>query len=72
MTEESEPTVPVVCEACATTSEVPLSEVRETITRHNDRLHDGEEIAEVDPAIKEHLVDLVAEDIGIFDDNTQP
>ncbi len=68
MPEESEPTVPVVCETCTTTSKVPLSEVAETIARHNDRLHDGEEVAEVDPAVKEHLADLVAEDIGILDD----
>ena len=62
-----DPTVPVLCEACETTTEVPLSEVAETIRRHNENVHDGEEHAQVDPTIAEHLQDLVARDMGLLD-----
>ncbi|MFB6163375.1 MAG: hypothetical protein ABEJ86_08060 [Halococcoides sp.] len=58
-----EPTVPVVCSDCDTTTRVPLAELEETIVDHNERLHDGDPIAEVDPAISDALADLVAEDI---------
>lgn len=67
MTDESAPTVPVICPACETTSEVPLAEVQETISRHNQRLHDGESVAHVDPEIRRHLTDLVAEDLGLLE-----
>lgn len=65
---DDEPDVPVVCSVCDTTSRVPLSDVPEAIDRHNDRAHDGEEIAEVDPALKNRLADLVAEDLNLFED----
>ena len=64
-----EPTVPIVCSACDTTTKVALSSVAESIDRHNETRHDGEPIAEVDPVLKEQIADLVAEDIGIFDDD---
>ena len=63
-----EPDVPIVCTACETTSRVPLADVADAIERHNDRLHDGESIAEVDPALKDSLADLVAEDMGLFEE----
>ncbi|AWB27284.1 hypothetical protein [Halococcoides cellulosivorans] len=62
------PTVPVVCTACDTTTRVPLDDLEATIAGHNDRLHDGDPIAEVDPAITEALADLVAQDV-VFDDD---
>lgn len=68
MANEDDPTVPVVCPECDTESQVPLSSVEETIESHNDRLHDGEDVAEIDPAITERVQDLVAEDLGLFDD----
>lgn len=68
MTDETDdPSVPVVCEECGTTTEVPLSDVAETIDRHNDTQHGGEECAQVDPDLAEHLQDLVAEDMGLLD-----
>lgn len=68
MTDEDEdPTVPVVCEDCGTRTEVPLAEAGETIQRHNEQLHDGEECAVVDPAIAERIQDLVAEDMGLLE-----
>jgi hypothetical protein len=69
MTDEKgdDPTVPVVCEACGTTTEVPLAEVAETIERHNEQLHDGAEEARVDPAVAEKIQDLVAKDLGLLE-----
>jgi len=66
--EGDDPTVPIVCSECDTTSHVPLSEVAETVERHNERVHDGADHAEVDPALREQLADLVAEDMGLLDD----
>ena len=64
---EEEPDVPIICPDCETTTEIPLSEVADSLERHNDQLHGGEEIARVDPAITEQLTDLVAEDLGLLD-----
>ena len=55
------PRVPIVCTECETTARIPLEEVADALERHNDRLHDGAEIAEVDP-------DLVAAEMGLLDD----
>jgi hypothetical protein len=64
-----EPTVPVDCPECETTTRVSIEEVAETVERHNDRLHDGEDVARVDPAISEQLADLVADDMGLLDES---
>jgi len=64
---DDQPDVPVVCPECDTRTQVPLDDVADAVARHNDQLHDGEGIAEVDPAVKEHLADRVAEDIGLLD-----
>lgn len=66
MTDE-QPEVPVVCTECDTRTQVPLDDVADAVERHNEQLHDGEETAEVDPAIREHLADRIAEDIGLLD-----
>ena len=70
MTEEEtdEPTVPIVCEECGTTSRVALSQLRTSLEKHNEHRHDGEEIAQVDPAIADALADAVAADLGLYDD----
>jgi len=62
-----EPTVPIVCEACGTRSRVPLENLRESLETHNDRRHDGEEIAQVDPALSDALADQVAADLGLYE-----
>jgi hypothetical protein len=67
-TDDDAPDVPVRCEACETSTRVPLSEVAETIERHNERLHDGEELAGVDPAVADRFADLVADDLGLTED----
>jgi hypothetical protein len=64
---DDEPTVPIVCDACETTSRVPLSELRESIDTHNEQRHDGEEIAQVDPVLADALADAVADDLGLLD-----
>ena len=65
---DDQPTVPVFCDDCGTTTRVPLDDVGEAIERHNDQLHDGEEVAQVDPDIADHLADLVADDMGLLDE----
>jgi len=62
-----EPTVPIVCPACETTAEVPLSALADRLERHNEQRHDGEQIAEVDPDVADELADLVASELGLLD-----
>jgi len=62
-----DPRVPIVCPACGTETEVTLSELAETLERHNEARHDGEECAQVDPDLASELQDLVAEDMGLLD-----
>lgn len=63
-----EATVPVVCSQCDTTTRVPLSRLAETLERHNENQHDGEQIAEVDPDVADQVADLVAKDLGLLDE----
>lgn len=65
---DDDPRVPVVCPECETTSRVPLTDLAETVERHNDQLHDGEDIAEVDPDVADHIADLIATELGLLDD----
>jgi hypothetical protein len=60
-----DPEVPIVCPDCETTSRVPLSSLATQLERHNERLHDGDDVAEVDPAVAESLADVVAEDLEL-------
>jgi len=64
---DDDPAVPIVCQECDTETEVPLSEVADMLDRHNDNQHDGEECAQVDPALADELQDLVAEDMGLLE-----
>ncbi|SMO63227.1 hypothetical protein [Halorubrum cibi] len=63
-----EPTVPIVCTDCETETRVPLSDVADALSRHNEGKHGGEEVAEVDPGLKDQLADLVADDLGLFEE----
>ena len=70
MTDDSdEPEVPITCAECGTESSVPLSELETQLATHNETRHDGEEHARVDPALKSQLQDLVAEDLGLLEDD---
>jgi hypothetical protein len=64
-----EPTVPIVCTACETETRVPLDELEDALSRHNENAHDGEPIAEVDPGVKDQLADLVARDLGLVEES---
>jgi hypothetical protein len=47
------PVVPIRCESGSTTSRVPISDLADTVDGHNQRLHDDEDVATVDLAIRE-------------------
>lgn len=64
--DESAPEVPIVCPECETTAHIPLSEVATKLERHNERLHDGESVAKVDPEVADHVADLVAEELDLL------
>jgi len=68
-TDSDEPRVPVQCDACETTTRVALSKLAEAITRHNEGVHDGEPIAEVDPDIKAQIADMAATDMGLLEED---
>ncbi|PSQ37231.1 hypothetical protein BRD08_03220 [Halobacteriales archaeon SW_10_66_29] len=63
---DADPTVPIVCPECDTETRIPISELAETLDRHNEGRHDGEEVAQVDPDIADQLADLVAEDMDLL------
>lgn len=65
MSSDDEPAVPVVCEACGTTTRIPLSDVAAAVERHNEQLHDGDDVAGIDPEIRRQVTDMVAEDLGL-------
>lgn len=66
--DQETPTVPIRCAACETETRVPLSELAETLDRHNEQQHDGEEIAEVDPDVADQVATLVAEELGLLEE----
>ncbi|MFC7228506.1 hypothetical protein N0B31_13930 [Salinirubellus salinus] len=61
--------VPIVCEECGTEARVPLDELAERLEKHNETRHDGAEHARVDPTVADRLADLVAEDMGLLEDD---
>lgn len=63
------PQVPIHCPDCETTSRVPLSDLEGRIERHNDAVHDGDDVARVDPAVAEQVRNLVVEDLGLLEDD---
>lgn len=65
--QDTDPEVPIICPECDTTTEIPLDELAESLERHNEQMHDGEEIAHVDQAIADELADIVAEDLGLLE-----
>ncbi|MFB6128142.1 MAG: hypothetical protein ABEJ47_00125 [Halorhabdus sp.] len=64
---DDEPDVPIVCPACETTAEVPLSDLADQLDAHNERMHDGESVAEVDPDVADQIADLIADELGLLD-----
>lgn len=66
MSDDELPDIPVLCENCDTRTKVPFDEVEAAVERHNEQLHDGETVAQVDPEVMEVLADRVAEDLGLL------
>ena len=62
------PEIPITCPECDTRGHVPFPEVEMTLEEHNERLHDGEQIAAVDPAVFDHLADQLATDLGLLEE----
>jgi len=65
--DDDDPAIPIICEACGTETTVPLDDVADQLARHNENRHDGQECAEVDPALKSRIQDLAARDIGLLE-----
>ncbi|MHC3437369.1 hypothetical protein ACYJ1Y_04520 [Natrialbaceae archaeon A-gly3] len=61
------PRVPIICPECETEARIPLADVADRLEKHNERLHDGKEVAEVDPDVKEGLADIVADEMGLLE-----
>lgn len=61
------PDVPIVCPECQTTTRIPVDQLPESLDRHNAQLHDGEEVAQVDPDIADQLQTIVAEELGLLE-----
>lgn len=47
----SDPTAVIVCPTCSTRASVPFEEWEERVRTHNDNLHDGRDVADLDIAI---------------------
>ena len=50
-------------------SQVPFDDLEAAVARHNEQLHDGEAVAEVDPEVLDALTDRLGRDMGLFDDD---
>lgn len=66
-TSEDTPTVPIICPECETTTRIPVDDVADSLQRHNEQLHDGEDVAHIDPDIADEIQNIVAEDLGLLD-----
>ncbi|MFB6166140.1 MAG: hypothetical protein ABEJ31_13345 [Haloarculaceae archaeon] len=62
-----DPKVPIVCAECDTTTRIALTDVADALERHNEQLHDGADVARVDPDVAERVADLVAADLGLLE-----
>jgi hypothetical protein len=65
--DEEMPEIPVVCTACGTRTQVPFEDVAAAVERHNEQLHDGAAIAEVDPDVLDALTDQLGKDMGLLE-----
>jgi hypothetical protein len=66
-TSDETPTVPIICPQCETTTRIPVDDLADSLDRHNEQLHDGEDVAHVDPDIADEIQDIVAEDLGLLE-----
>lgn len=66
--DDDAPEVPIHCPDCETTSRIPFPEVGDAVASHNAQLHDGEDVARVDPELADQLADIVAEELGLLEE----
>lgn len=66
---DDDPEVPIHCPACETTTRVPLAALQERIESHNEAVHDGDDVAQVDPAVAEQFRNIVLEESGLLDED---
>lgn len=69
MSDDDGPQVPIHCPECETTTRVPLSDLETQIERHNETVHDGDDVARVDPDLAAAFQELVVEDLGLLEDD---
>jgi hypothetical protein len=69
MSDDDGPQVPIHCPECETTTRVPLSDLQERIESHNESVHDGEDVAQVDPAVAEQFQNIVLEESGLLEED---
>lgn len=67
--EDASPSVTIECPECGTESKVPLSDAADRLDSHNERVHDGEDVARLDPVVADRLADILAEEMGIWEDS---
>lgn len=63
------PQVPIHCPECETTTRVPLAALADRIEGHNESVHDGEDVAQVDPGVVEQFQNIVVEEEGLLEDD---
>jgi hypothetical protein len=69
MSDDSDPPeIPIVCSECKTRTRIPFPKVEDAVARHNEQLHDGDAVAEVDPEVFDELAEYVAEDLGLLEE----
>ena len=66
-TSDDTPRVPIICPECETTTRIPVADLAESLERHNEQLHDGEDVAHIDPDIADQIQNMVAEDMGLLE-----
>lgn len=66
---EDAPQVTIECPECGTESKVALSDAADRLDSHNERVHDGEAVARLDPVVADRLADILAEEMGILEDS---
>ncbi|WP_053947219.1 hypothetical protein [Halolamina sediminis] len=69
MSDDDGPQVPIHCPECETTTRVPFSELADRIEAHNESVHDGDDVAQVDPGVAEQFQDIVLEESGLLEDD---
>jgi hypothetical protein len=69
MSDDDGPQVPIHCPECETTTRVPLSDLQERIESHNESVHDGDDVAQVDPDVAEQFQNIVLEESGLLEED---